>query len=340
MKHLENISFSFKGKRSKYMYDDVKKFTSALYKKIRTSTVIKNNDITNYLPEREKTEHFSMERLEKICEFHKMKFEKNHTNGNYIDGYINGKSFQLKSTKRKSGLLHQANLSKKGSQVLIPYDETDSIDFFIFNIAVPKYENDFYIIPKFVLIDRGYLKTNEYSGHHGITLASSDYGQQYWTLEFINRFKLITELKLNPLLGKSTFEKACIKNKLEYKKSIDISGQLVISSINGKKLCFIYSAKLENEKGFYPVHFRRLSKSHIENDRKYKPYKDSDNIDIFIIEIDKIPNQVCIIPKQVLIDQGYMRTNKQRGHFTLPIFPPNCKSTEWSKLYWNNFSAF
>jgi hypothetical protein len=221
----------------------------------------------------------------------------------------------------------------------MPYDEKDNIDFFIFNITTSGHENSFYVIPKFVMLDRGYLTSSDYEGKKTIYIAPPDYKDSHWTLEFLDKLSFITEEKFNPLLGKSPFEKVCIEKKIDYNKSIDKYRELVISSVKSKLVRFLNS-KVTKSSDLYQVSFQRWTSATKTEKKKCESFKESDKIDIFIVQIQELPGNFWIIPKSVLIEKGYVFTKDQHGHATLPIISPSSTDAHWSKSYWNNFSMF
>jgi hypothetical protein len=72
--------------------------------------------------------------------------------------------------------------------------------------------------------------------------------------------------------------------------------------------------------------------------KKHRPYSNKDGIDFFIFEIIGFENNFYIIPIKVLITNGYIQTNKNKGstHFLIPNPESNDKS-HWTYNYLNNF---
>ena len=216
----------------------------------------------------------------------------------------------------------------------------------------------FYVIPKFVMVEKGLLSSSNFKGKTSVRIAPPGY--KHWTLEFIDKFPLLTTEKLDPLLGKSSFEKACIERKLEYKTSMPRMKSMMISSVEGKKVHFINCKRDKDEKEMYSVNFKReavIDGKDTKMRRKYKDpselkgkngdakrrlgiFEDSDDMDVFVVEVDKVPDKFCVIPKSVLVEKGYVKTDHQLGHEFLSVLAPDSTGEHWTKVYWNNFDVF
>lgn len=86
IKHLSGgVNFSFNGKLKDYMYNDEEKFVAALFNGIKTTSIILNNDVTNYLTEGQKMEYYSAQRLHKVCEDVDLVYRKKETSCGYIN---------------------------------------------------------------------------------------------------------------------------------------------------------------------------------------------------------------------------------------------------------------
>jgi hypothetical protein len=335
--NLSGPYFSPDGKLGHYMYHNEEKFLKELFDQLKTTTILRDNDLTNYFTENQKLEYFSQERLLKICETKNLVFRKNDTNGNETDCFINDIPIQCKSsTFRGDYHAYTFHLHKRnGSNAIQPYNINDNIDFFIFNIAVPEFENRFYIIPKSVMVDRGFLKSDNHKGIKFTHMASPNSLKPHWSLEFLDNFSLLTRKSLDPLMGKCTFEKICIEKGLEYKKAINHNKGMLISSINGKQVRFIDSGEKKDEKDTYQVLFKRW-----DSGKKYIVFKATDNIDIFIVSLKALPGNFCIIPRSVLLDRNFLVIENKGGRKRLQIIDINSQGIHWSMDFWNNFSAF
>lgn len=342
VKHLTRVTFSLYGMRSDYFYENEQEFKDALLLGTKTTTIIKDGDLKDYFTDNIKMEYLSMERLKKVCNAIGLEYVRNRTNGNYVDGFINGKPVQCKTTTSKPGEMFQFHIVKGVQHT--PYEDTDNIDFFIFNAVTPDLEDRFYVIPKFVLVEREYLKSKSSKGKTGIYLAPPGYKGGHWTLEFLDKLSLIAEKKLDTSIGKSPFEKLCIDNRLEYKKGVGPKKDIIILSIVGKKLHFIICGTKKDANDMYQVYFRRgegkveEKKKGQKKRRKVKQYKDSDTMDIFVIQVKDHPENFCIIPKSVLIEKGYVSTELCYGKDKLPVMSHKSMRKHWTKDYWNNFT--
>ena len=71
---------------------------------------------------------------------------------------------------------------------------------------------------------------------------------------------------------------------------------------------------------------------------KEVPYELGD-FEYLIVQIHdyRYTNDICIIPMDVLIDQGHIRTNNQQGHTSFMISPPRHNEYHWSEALWNNY---
>lgn len=186
------ICFTPDGKWAPYFYKDKTTFTSALFEQIKKTTIIKDNDPSHYFYKDIKTEYHSLERLEKKCKELGLKYERNSTNTNQIDVFINGKAIQCKSSGSIEFSQCQFSLRKAGGEKKpnIPYTDKDGVDIFIFNILSPKLENRFYIIPINVLIERNFVKSTNSKGKTSLSVALPDSEKNHWTLGFLDKFSL------------------------------------------------------------------------------------------------------------------------------------------------------
>lgn len=335
------LRFTPSGKWSQYFYRDKYKFVDALFEQIKKTTIVKDNDPTNYLSEELKTEHSSLERLEKKCRELGLKYERNSTNGNSVDVFINGKTVQCKTTGYKLASMYVSGLRKSGkNKSQIPYSDKDGVDFFIFNISTLEFENKFYVIPINVLIERNYVKSKSFEGKSAISIAPPDFGKKHWTLDFLDNFSLLTEEKIDPLLGKSSFEKECLKRKLEYKKSTSDKGIVSISSVAGKHVRFLATRQGKRYADSYRISLTTKDERAEATSRSSRNYKSSDPMDFFILKIDELPGNYCVVPKSKLIELGYIQHGSSKGRSSMHVACPKSKIEHWSKPYWNNFDVF
>lgn len=346
IKHLgDTATFTFTGCHDKYMYKNKQDFTKAFFEAIKNSTIILDNDITNYFSKDAKMEYASFQKLEELCIKNGLKFERDLKSGDRTDCYINGKPIECKSSDDISKDLFHFHLDKYGGKnVRIPYNENDKIDFFIFNCISPEFKNDFYIIPKFVLVNNGYLTSNSNEGKNNISIVPFNYKRSHWSLEFLNKFEFLKEDKLDPHLGKSSLEKACIMHNLTYDKDFEASRTWkTLSSIQNKKIHYVSTSSDSNSDDLYQISFRKtLSIKDCEDKvQQFEPFDKEDDIDVFILILHSFENHFCIIPKSVLIKKGHIKTTENlKPVKTVRVISPVSKKEHWTKKYWNNYSCF
>ena len=174
-----------------YFYSDFEQFKKELLKQSKTTTVIEN--ILNTMTPQQKQEYEHLERLKNKSVKKNKKFKKNLSSYSVIDCFINDKKIQCKTSSSTTKVCFNFYLCKnsEGGIKNCPYNVTDDIDFFIFEIVTDKYKNNFYIIPKHILAEKGYLTTSKNKGKSSISIAPPDYDSDHWTLEYLNKFNLI-----------------------------------------------------------------------------------------------------------------------------------------------------
>jgi len=68
------------------------------------------------------------------------------------------------------------------------------------------------------------------------------------------------------------------------------------------------------------------------------PYSTNDGIEFFVFEIVNFKNNFYIVPIDIMISMGYIKTNKQNGKTSLGIpNPENNDKSHWMNKYLNNF---
>lgn len=190
----ESLTINFNNLIPKYkdnMFTDIEKFKNKLFSMLPYSVIYKQILSKNHTTE---YEHFT--RLEKICKNYNLTFKLNETSGSVIDSFIGNHKIQNKvsNSKCKKALkynfsLHKSSHREGEKRISMPYSDKDDIDYFIFEI-VP-HENNFYIIPMKILIDKGYITTETIKGKQSITMPPPDYKKNDWKLNFLNKFELL-----------------------------------------------------------------------------------------------------------------------------------------------------
>lgn len=187
------VAFSYKCGICKYkdnMYRDIKIFTDRLVELIPLSStvnIISHKDI--------KKELESIDRLKNV-----IPFERNNTNGNTIDGYINGYKIQLKfsSFPQENRNCYLINSHKYGGRIngsqLIRCYEKDDFDFIIVEVAgtkdgdKEKYLGNFCVIPINILIEQGTIETSEQKGKLAFSICPPDFNKSHWAKQYWNNF--------------------------------------------------------------------------------------------------------------------------------------------------------
>jgi hypothetical protein len=125
-----------------------------------------------------------LKRLKIKCEKLKLNFKYNTTNSNEIDCIINGKNIQCKfvSLPDKRGNYYNIKIAKHNGvgKVKVPYHIDDKIDYFVFEVGgiendKNKYINNFCVISKNELHERGFISSNNSKGKTHISLYAYDY---------------------------------------------------------------------------------------------------------------------------------------------------------------------
>ena len=194
LKGVDWINFEFDDDTSEYwdiMYNDEIIFLDELHELLPLSTK-ENAYSKSAIKEKE-----MLERLEKYCKENGLIYQRNTTNGNTIDGYINGYSFQAKfKTKNYAGNTYQINfvkncgrLNKKGIRKSYEYGD---FDFFIVEVGGLKqdksknYKGNFCIIPKDEFLAKESYHTKNKKGHNSFYVCAPDAKDDHWSNKFWN----------------------------------------------------------------------------------------------------------------------------------------------------------
>jgi hypothetical protein len=116
-----------------------------------------------------------------------------------IDCFINGYGIQCKTSSVTRNLLYHFTLRthgerKNGKRTRIAYPFDNPIDFFIFEITAQP--NQFYIVPKDVLKEKGFFRSKDDKGNMGLYIPPLDYegkSKYRWLLEYVNRTDLLAK---------------------------------------------------------------------------------------------------------------------------------------------------
>lgn len=193
------IPLSYLNKKSEYkdiMYTDLKNFVD------KVVDLIPNSCRENQIEEKNKLENNMMTLLEEFCRENGLEYRKKDSNGNSIDGYINGLSFQAKHTSSNSQKnTYNVTFSKSSGsldkkRIKRPYDEGD-FDFTIIAIRslnnLNKYQTDFCFIPSKVLISRKVIANQDNKGKTHFCICPPDYEKSHWSKEYWNNLSFLKE---------------------------------------------------------------------------------------------------------------------------------------------------
>jgi hypothetical protein len=302
------IRLSFKDNSITYndfKFTDIEAFKNQLYVLVPNAHII--NDIRDgILSCSDLKEYDSIRNIKRICESQGIKFEYNYTNGNQIDIYLNGYTCQCKCSGYMHGQLYVSNCYKKINSVHVPYEVSDGITYFIFqisdNLLPDEYKHNICIIPSTVLIDSGLIKTESQSGRVHIAVAPPDFANYHWTLPFWNNFEVI-------------------------KSNSQFISDPIYNFMN-RYHCIIKNIFKKNERDIYQTSLSESNRvdTKIEyllifiNNGKIRLFKDM----IFIISKSDILKECKIVGP-----------TKQKS---FSIISPNCKRDHWSLKYWKNVS--
>ena len=111
------------------------------------------------------------------------------------NGFIGDKTFKLMTSKRKHRKLYyfSTNISD------IPYhiEDENVPNFFIFRIEIEEFHDDFYIIPKDILIKQEVIGSGDKKGKRtfGLPEPIDDKNQKQWVFKYLNNFDLLKDKK-------------------------------------------------------------------------------------------------------------------------------------------------
>lgn len=320
----ENTIFYFPPTSDK-LITDLNVFKTMISEAVRKSTVV--TDFSKYLTIDQKQEFESINRFKVICQFLNIPFQHNNINTNEIDAIVNGYNIQFKSSRNLKTYAYQFAIGRRtNDDKLKPYSIDDNIDFFIFEIVTEKYQNNFYIISKDVLIKTGHVSTPNNAGKITVNMTPYSHGKEHWTLNFLNKFDQITSgekisipiyNKLHQILINMDFFCQFGKNN-------------IFTAINSKNVRLIKHAICNKSGCQFDLRITKNNASvtiHV-----------NDNYEFIIFDFgDLHPNKFCIIPTSVLVQRGYIATNIDKGRTKLTIQHIDPNPLIWTNYYMNNF---
>lgn len=114
-------------------------------------------------------EYHSWNRIKDWCKLNGFEFRPSDSAASVVDFTINGVKFQHKYTSRRHGQGFHGKLHKSaGKNNKNPYEVDDPIDYFL--IECGGFLNEFCVISKQELIERGFIKTPTQNGRISITI--------------------------------------------------------------------------------------------------------------------------------------------------------------------------
>jgi len=164
----KSLCLSFLGLQ-KTMYDDIMYKNEEIFIEKLIELIPQSIDYILDLTGDQKKEWDMFNRIENICKKFNYIYERNNTNSNSIDFYINRISYQGKycSLNRKTGKTYCIHLQKGTRNFIKPYNISDQFEYVIIEVGGIKSENEldeikyhgyFCIIPKITLIKQGILR--------------------------------------------------------------------------------------------------------------------------------------------------------------------------------------
>lgn len=176
----------------------------------------------------------------------------------------------------------------------------------------------------FSKLNKGKYRHNKYIDLE--IFSQSLYRRSKYSIEY-NIENSISESILKEYYSLQRLSFFCDNNKLEYKRN-NTNCNTVDCFINNQPIQCKYSSIIQGNKCRF-----NLCKSNGVG--KKQPYNINDPIKYFIFEIgEKYHGYFCIIPKKVLITQGYISDMNNEGKTSINICTPDIIN-HWSSEYWN-----
>jgi len=186
---VTNLTLAFgyrKSKYKKFMYTDKNIFLEKLLELIPNSC-----DYTEFLSASSTAKEFySLKRLRPWCTEKKLEFERNETDGNQTDCFINKIPMQHKFVSLNTGHTYRVPTMKsagtlKGKEIKRPYSIDDDFKYLVVEVggteADPeKYRGYYCFIPKSKLLELGILKTDTSKGTTVLHIYPPDYPEERW----------------------------------------------------------------------------------------------------------------------------------------------------------------
>jgi len=295
------------------IYDDKQLFIKSLIEYCKKASLYKGSSISDSNLKEKK----SFERIEEICLKANIPFRFETTSDSHTDLIINNYNIQCKYREISENDYFEFTIQKIKNNQKVPYSIEDNLDFFIFETK----DNDFFVIPVYILNYFGYLTSNIHKGKNIICLHNSVSKSNHWTKHFINNFNLIFKHKTIEI--SSIIDMTEPINKFIHECYINnIISTRDMNNLN-TKLCLIKDKTIKISK-------TTSNRLHL----KKVPYNIND---------EKIPDffafylvDICfyIIPKKVLIDQKIIGNNEIVGRTEINL------TKEIKKIFENYINNF
>jgi hypothetical protein len=276
-------------------------FKNKIIESVNKSTIIKK--IEDTLAYEHRMEYEMVLRLIDVCKLYGLEFIKNTSNLNEIDGYIGKFRIQLKcSSVLSSTILYSFHIGRKENGIQRPYNENDQIDFFIFEIIDFTNKGNFYIIPKFELIERGYISTKNDIGKIAIVIPGIGGLENHWMKKYYNNFQLLKNNKIEITeVIRCNLHRWCI----DYDLKCSFSDRNYVTYIGKCKIRHIHLHFNDD------VEDSDLTKAtftlHINEDNIQKRCNISDKFDFYIFDFAKKSlDEFYVIPEKEMIERNIL----------------------------------
>jgi hypothetical protein len=172
------------------MFTDVELFKDKL-----KELVILSYDKLEITSKTVEKEYLMLQRFNTFCNNNNINYQRNPTNGDCVDGTINGYKFQAKYISLSKKNTYQIPSSKKAgvlnSRVINQCYEINDFHYIIVELGgtkddETKYHNNFCIIPESELIKQNILKSENSKGKAGFYVCKPDYEKPHWSKPFWN----------------------------------------------------------------------------------------------------------------------------------------------------------
>ena len=141
----------------------------------------------------------SFDKFQHKCKLNNIICTRDMANLSITNGFVNNKSFKLMTSKSKpeNRKLYYFHTCIHNNNIKNPYyiEDLNIPDFFIFRIE--DFTEDFYIIPKNILVEQEIIGIEDKKGKttFGLPIPSDTKNQKQWVFEYLNNFDLLKDKK-------------------------------------------------------------------------------------------------------------------------------------------------